>query len=199
MTTTKRINPINSVLSVRGIRTALLAMALLAMVLVGMAVGLTPAEAQEAASEQEPRFLVSNLGVGLAGSGGVQRALTAGRSGFAQAFTTGAETGGYTLGSLGIHVSHFYDASTVGDHLQVTITGVASGGGPGDALCTLTNPSSFPTPGVSAFAAPTGAGACPATGDGDNLLRRHRVGQSQRNRLVCTDSANLFHREVGCR
>ena len=161
MTTTKRINPINSVLSVRGIRTALLAMALLAMVLVGMAVGLTPAEAQEAAGEQEPQFLVSNLGVGLAGSGGIQRALSAGRSGFAQAFTTGAETGGYTLGSLGIHVSHFYDASTVGDHLRVTINGVASGGGPGDALCTLTNPSSFPTPGVSAFAAPTGAGACP--------------------------------------
>ena len=161
MTTTKRINPINSVLSSRGIRAALLAMALLAMVLVGMAVGLTPAEAQEAAGEQEPQFLVSNLGVGLAGSGGIQRTLSAERSGFAQAFTTGTKTGGYTLGSLGIQVSHFYDASTVGDHLQVTINGVASGGGPGDALCTLTNPSSFSTPGVSAFAAPTGAGACP--------------------------------------
>ena len=161
MTTTKRINPINSVLSVRSIRAALLAMALLAMVLVGMAVGLTPAEAQEAAGEQEPQFLVSNLGVGLAGSGGIQRALSAGRSGFAQAFTTGAETGGYALGSLGIQVSNFDDASTVGDHLQVTINGVASGSGPGDALCTLTNPSSFSTPGVIAFEAPTGAGACP--------------------------------------
>ena len=156
MTTTKRINPINSVLSVRGIRAALLAMAL-----VGMAVGLTPAEAQEAASEQEPQFLVSNLGVGLAGSGGIQRALNARRSGFAQAFTTGAETDGYALGSLGIQISHYYDASTVGDHLQVTINGVASGGGPGDALCTLTNPSSFSTPGVSALEAPTGAGSCP--------------------------------------
>ena len=161
MTTTKRINPINSILSVRGIRAALLAMALLAMVLVGMAVGLTPAEAQEAAGDQEPRFLVSNLGVGIAGSGGIQHTLSASRSGFAQAFTTGSETGGYTLGSLGIQVSHFYDASTVGDHLQVTINGVASGGGPGDALCTLTNPSSFSTPGVIAFDAPTGAGACP--------------------------------------
>ena len=161
MTTTKRINPINSVLSSRGIRAALLATALLAMVVAGMAVGLTPAAAEEAASEQEPQFLVSNLGVGLAGSGGIQRALSAGRSGFAQAFTTGAETGGYALGSVGIQVSHFYDASTVGDHLQVTINAVASGGGPGDALCTLTNPSSFSTPGVSAFEAPTGAGACP--------------------------------------
>ena len=156
MTTTKRINPINSVLSSRGIRAALLA-----MVLVGMAVGLTPAEAEEAASEPEPQFLVSNLGVGVAGSGGIQRALNAGRSGFAQAFTTGTKTDGYALGSLGIQVSHFYDASTVGDHLQVTINAVASGGGPGDALCTLTNPSSFSTPGVSAFEAAAGAGSCP--------------------------------------
>ena len=83
------------------------------------------------------------------------------RSGFAQAFTTGAKTGGYALGSVGIHVSHFYDGSTVGDHLQVTINGVASGGEPGDAHCTLTNPSSFSTPGVIAFSAPTGAGSCP--------------------------------------
>ena len=161
MTTTKRIDPINSVLSSRGIRAALLATALLGMVLAGMSVGLTPAEAQEAASEQEPQFLVSNLGVGVAGSGGIQRALSAGRSGFAQAFTTGAKTDGYALGSLGIQVSHFYDASTVGDHLQVTINAVASGGGPGDALCTLTNPSSFSTPGVSAFEAAAGAGSCP--------------------------------------
>ena len=156
MTTTRRINLINSVLSVRAIRAALLA-----MVLVGMAVGLTPAEAEEAASEQEPQFLVSNLGVGIAGSGGIQRTLSAGRSGFAQAFTTGTETDGYALGSVGIQVSNFYDASTVGDHLQVTINGVASGGGPGDALCTLTNPPSVPTPGVSAFGAATGAGSCP--------------------------------------
>ena len=52
-------------------------------------------------SEQKPQLLVSNLGVGLAGSGGIQRTLGAARSGFAQAFTTGAEGGGYALGSLG--------------------------------------------------------------------------------------------------
>ena len=43
----------------------------------------------------------------------------------------------------------------------MTINGVASEGEPGDAHCTLTNPSSFSTPGVSAFDAPTGAGSCP--------------------------------------
>ena len=110
---------------------------------------------------KKPQFLVSNLGAGLDGAGGIQRPLNAARSGFAQAFTTGAKTGGYAPGSVGIQVSHFFDASTVGDHLRVTINGVASEGEPGDARCTLTNPSSFSTPGVSAFEAPTGAGACP--------------------------------------
>ena len=134
--------------------------ALLAAVLLGMAFGWTSAEAEEDTNEQEPQFLVGNLGVGLSGSGGIQRALYAARSGFAQAFTTGAQTEGYALGSLGIQVSHFHDASIVGDHLQVTINGVASDGQPGDAHCTLTNPSSFSTPGVIAFEAPTGAGSC---------------------------------------
>ena len=107
---------------------------------------------------EKPQFLVSNLGVNVAT--GIMRPLSAVRSGFAQAFTTGTETGGYALGSVGIHVSHFFDGSTAGDQLQVTINGDASEGEPGDALCTLTNPSSFSTPGVIAFAAPTGADSC---------------------------------------
>ena len=110
-------------------------------------------------SEQKTQFLVSNLGVNVAT--GIMRPLSAARSGFAQAFTTGTKTGGYPLGSVGVHVSHFYDGSTVGDHLRVTINGVASGGEPGDAHCTLTNPSSFSTPGVIAFETPASAGACP--------------------------------------
>ena len=110
-------------------------------------------------NEQKPQFLVSNLGVNVAT--GIMRPLGAARSGFAQAFTTGTKTDGYALGSVGIQVSHFFDGSTVGDHLQVTINGVASEGEPGDAHCTLTNPSSFSTPGVIAFEAPTGAGSCP--------------------------------------
>ena len=110
-------------------------------------------------SEQKPQFLVSNLGVNVAT--GIMRPLSAARSGFAQAFTTGTKTGGYALGFVGIHVSQFSDGSTVGDHLRVTINGVASGSEPGDSHCTLTNPTSFSTPGVIAFAAPTGAGSCP--------------------------------------
>ena len=117
-------------------------------------------------SEQRPQFLVSNLGAGVGGASGIQRPLNVARSGFAQAFTTGTKTGGYAPGSVGIQVSHFFDESTVGDHLRVTINGVTINGvtgegEPGDAHCTLTNPSSFPTPGVIAFEAPAGAGSCP--------------------------------------
>ena len=106
-----------------------------------------------------PEFLVSNLGVNVAV--GIMRPLNATRSGFAQAFTTGAKTGGYALGSIGIQVSDFADGSTVGDHLRVTINGAASGGEPDDAHCTLSNPLSFSTPGMIAFEAPIGAGSCP--------------------------------------
>ena len=110
-------------------------------------------------SEQKPQFLVSNLGVNVAT--GIMRPLGAARPGFAQAFTTGTQTDGYALGSVGIQVLQFSDGSAVGDHLQVTINGAASEGEPGDAHCTLTNPSSFSTPGVIAFEAPTGEGSCP--------------------------------------
>ena len=123
---------------------------------------LTSAATAEVGESQDiPPFLVSNLGAGVAGAGGLQRALGSARPGFAQAFTTGAKTGGYPLGSVGIQVSNFSDVSAAADHLRVIINGAAGEGGPGDAHCTLANPSSFPAPGVSAFEAPTGAGSCP--------------------------------------
>ena len=105
-----------------------------------------------------PQFLVSNLRVNVLT--GIMRPLNAARSGFAQAFTTGTKTGGYALGSVSIYVSHFADGSTVGDHLQVSIKSATSAGEPGDAHCTLTIPSSFSTPGVIAFEAPTGTSLC---------------------------------------
>ena len=121
--------------------------------------GETLTSAATAEVSKRPQFLVSNLGVNVAA--GIMRPLNAARSGFAQAFTTGAKTDGYAPGSIGIQVSHFYDGAAVGEHLQVTINGVASEGEPGDAHCTLTNPSSFPTPAVIAFEAPAGVGSCP--------------------------------------
>ena len=110
---------------------------------------------------KRPEFLVSNLGVGVEGASGIQRTLNAARSGFAQAFTTGAKTNGYVVGSVDIQMSQFFDASNTADQLRVTINGVASEGEPGDAHCTLTNPSSFTALSVITFEAPTGAGTCP--------------------------------------
>ncbi len=110
---------------------------------------------------KRPQFLVSNLGVGVEGAGGIQRTLSAARSGFAQAFTTGASTDGYAVGAVDIQMSNFFNASNTADQLRVTINGVASEGEPGDARCTLTNPSSFTALSVITFEAPTGAGSCP--------------------------------------
>ena len=121
----------------------------------------TLTSAATAEVSKRPLFLVSNLGAGVSGAGGIQRTLSAVRSGFAQAFTTGARTGGYAPGSVGIQVSHFFDGLTVGDHLRVTINGLASEGGPGGVHCILANPSSFPAPGVIVFEAPSGEGSCP--------------------------------------
>ena len=121
----------------------------------------TLTSAATAEVSKRPQFLVSNLGVGVEGAGGIQRTLNAARSGFAQAFTTGAKTNGYVLGSVDIQVSHFFDASNTADQLRMTINGVSSEGEPGDAHCTLTNPSSFTALSVITFEAPTGAGSCP--------------------------------------
>ena len=121
----------------------------------------TLTSAATAEVSKRPQFLVSNLGVGVEGAGGIQRTLSAARSGFAQAFTTGAKTNGYAVGAVDIQMSNFFDASNTADQLRVTINGVASEGEPGDAHCTLTNPSSFTALSVITFEAPTGAGSCP--------------------------------------
>ena len=121
----------------------------------------TLTSAATAEVSKRPQFLVSNLGVGVEGAGGIQRTLSAARSGFAQAFTTGANTDGYAVGAVDIQVSHFFDASNTADQLRVTINGAASEGEPGDAHCTLTNPSSFTALSVITFEAPAGAGSCP--------------------------------------
>ena len=120
----------------------------------------TLTSAATAEVSKRPQFLVSNLGVGVEGAGGIQRTLSAARSGFAQAFTTGANTDGYAVGAVDIQMSNFFDASNTADQLRVTINSVASEGEPDDAHCTLTNPSSFTALSVITFEAPTGAGSC---------------------------------------
>ena len=73
----------------------------------------------------------------------------------AQQFTTGADT--YTLGSIGFDFGAIFDTSTTGSQLTVTLNADNSGD-PGDALCTLTDPTSFTANAVNTFDAPT---TCP--------------------------------------
>ena len=74
----------------------------------------------------------------------------------AQAFTTGAESNGYRLDSIGIFIFNLGDDSTAGEHLTVTLN-QDDNGDPGDVLCTLSDPISFFTTVPNQF----GAAGCP--------------------------------------
>ena len=79
----------------------------------------------------------------------------------AQAFTAGANTAGYTLGSIGFYFSDIADTSTAGSQLTVTLN-EDDNGDPGDALCPLNDPTSFTSNAVNTFDAPTvGTEQCP--------------------------------------
>ena len=70
----------------------------------------------------------------------------------AQAFTTGANVGGYTLGSIGIMFHTISNTSTAGGQLTVTLRLVSrTTGNPAKTLCTLSDPASFTSSGVQTF------------------------------------------------
>ena len=79
----------------------------------------------------------------------------------AQGFTTGANTGGYTLDSIGVHFfSTANNLSPAANRISATLN--ADGGSePGAELCSLTNPATFGGSGLHAFAAPTMGTTCP--------------------------------------
>ena len=79
----------------------------------------------------------------------------------AQAFTTGGDSRGYTLSSIGIWFYLIADTSTAGTRLTVTLNANSSGN-PGSVLCTLSDPTSFSSNAVNTFDAPTtGTNQCP--------------------------------------
>ena len=84
---------------------------------------------------------------------GTVRRLTSGNSKRAQAFTTGANSAGYTLYGIAFDFHNINDITTAGSHLAVTLN-ENSGGDPGTALCTLIDPASFSASGVHTFDAP---------------------------------------------
>ena len=99
-----------------------------------------------------PTVLISNTGQT---ADGTARAIASnGSTSRAQAFTTGAEAGGYTLNSLGIDFNNIASTSTAGGELSVTLNEDSSGD-PGTALCTLADPATFSASGLHTFDAPT--------------------------------------------
>ena len=120
--------------------------------------------------------LVSNVGQTATGNANVTATQSQG-----QGFTTGSESGGYTLGSVELAVSSF--SGTASD-ITVSIYSESSGD-PGTVVHTLTTPASISTP-VTTFTAPSGttlaAGTTyyvviSTTGSGINLSRTNATAE----------------------
>ncbi len=106
---------------------------------------------ENASAQQQSQALVSNIGQSDSGRG-------AWGNDYAQAFTTGSESTGYTLNSVDIEIAGINDFSALSSKLTVTIRS-GSGITPGAVVGTLTNPSNriFTSDQTLNFAAP-GAG-----------------------------------------
>ena len=80
----------------------------------------------------------------------------------AQGFTTGANAGGYTLDSIGVHFFNTANnLSPAVNRISATLN-AGSSSEPGAELCSLTNPATFGGSGLYTFAAPTtGTDPCP--------------------------------------
>ncbi len=72
----------------------------------------------------------------------------------AQGFTTGANSDGYALTSIGVHFHTIANTNTAASRITATLN-VDSSGLPGTALCTLTDPPSFSASGLHTFTTPT--------------------------------------------
>ena len=87
--------------------------------------------------------------------------LTSSDTSYALGFTTGSHADGYTLSSIGFAFLTIDDTTTAGSQLTVTLN-ADDNGNPGDALCTLSDPSSFTAMAVNTFdTPPTGTRHCP--------------------------------------
>ena len=119
--------------------------ALLALALGGVVLWSAPAQAQTATA------LIKNTGQTAEAAA---LPLTSSNPWRAQAFTTGSNSAGYTLSSIGFYFASITDTMTAGDQLEVTISSDSSDE-PGAELCTLTDPATFSGSGVHTFDAPS--------------------------------------------
>ena len=147
---------------------------------------------------QTPSVLTSNTGLTAVAAGEFQGVDPNGRPGDmglmatgnerAQRFTTGTDTNGYTVTSIGISFETIADTSTAGADLEVNIRPRDTRtGAPGDAVCTLNDPATFTASGVQTFTVPT---TCPnldhnpaSTGVGNYYLHIERVSGTSDIRL----------------
>ena len=114
---------------------------------------------EEAQFTQHPEVtLVKNTGQTLL----TGNSLTSSDASFAQGFTTGSHADGYTLSSIGISFLTIAATSAAGSQLTVTLN-ADDNGNPGDALCTLSDPSSFTAIAVNTFDASTCPTLAPST------------------------------------
>ena len=135
-----------------------------------------PESLTSAATTAVTGALVSNVGQTATGNANVTATQSQG-----QGFTTGSDSGGYTLGSVELAVSSF--SGTASD-ITVSIYSESSGD-PGTVVHTLTTPASISTP-VTTFTAPSGttlaAGTTyyvviSTTGSGINLGRTNATAE----------------------
>ena len=135
-----------------------------------------PESLTSAATTAVTGALVSNVGQTATGNANVTATQSQG-----QGFTTGSDSGGYTLGSVELAVSSF--SGTASD-ITVSIYSESSGD-PGTLVHTLTTPASISTP-VTTFTAPSGttlaAGTTyyvviSTTGSGINLGRTNAAAE----------------------
>ena len=78
----------------------------------------------------------------------------------AQAFTTGPNSDGYNLDSIGVRFHNIASTSTAGGELTATLN-QQSNTIPGEVVCTLANPPSFSSSGIQTFTAPSAGTKCP--------------------------------------
>ncbi|WP_420621973.1 Calx-beta domain-containing protein [Candidatus Poriferisodalis sp.] len=130
----------------------LLVLALVAVLLVPVP---PPADAQSLTTT-----LVKNTGQ----SAGISISMSSTQPRLAQQFTTGTNEAGYTLGSIGISFNLITHTGFVGSQLTVTLN-ADSGGNPGAALCTLSDPGTFSGSGLHTFVVPATCATLAASTD----------------------------------
>ena len=127
------------------LRTITLGLWALSLALCGVLLYWAPAEAQTAT------VLIKNTGQ-MAQSNTFELTMAIPKR--AQAFTTGSNSLGYTLDSIGFDFGDIGEVTTAGAQQTVTLNEDSSGD-PGSALCTLADPATFSGSGVQTFDAPT--------------------------------------------